>query len=205
MEPFRIVALVYTAVWFGHLPFTRLRLFNRLGDYSYGIFVFHWPVAQVVLHYNPAITYGELLVNVVPIALALAVISWHGLEAPLLRSRASIAAGLVTTGRVLRGIWRDAIEVMTVYPDEEEPKPGPQRAPAPCPQPYAKRVMMPVSATAALPVPGNGGVRSSERVKPPHQSFAAPQPVLYAPGAARQPDAPPYCEPTRRQPKGYWQ
>ncbi len=56
MEPFRIVALVYTAVWFGHLPLTRLRLFNRLGDYSYGIFVFHWPVAQVVLHYNPAIT-----------------------------------------------------------------------------------------------------------------------------------------------------
>lgn len=119
MEAFRILALVYTAVWFGVVPLGRIRLFNRLGDYSYGIFVFHWPIAQVVLHYNPTMSYLELVGHVLPMSLLLAVVSWHGLEAPLLRSKASIASGLLTAGGFLRALWRDAVEVMTVYPEDE--------------------------------------------------------------------------------------
>ena len=91
MEPFRIVALTYTAIWFGSKRADLLSFYNRFGDYSYGIFVFHWPIAQMVLYSNPTITYGELLTLVMPLTVALAVISWHGIEAPLLAARYSLA------------------------------------------------------------------------------------------------------------------
>lgn len=102
MEPFRIVALTYTAIWFGSQKAGFLNFYNRFGDYSYGIFVFHWPIAQLVLQMNPAITYGQLLLVVMPFTLALAVISWHGIEEPLLSARTSFADKLQSWFRSLR-------------------------------------------------------------------------------------------------------
>lgn len=102
MEPFRIIALTYTAIWFGSQKAGLLNFYNRFGDYSYGIFVFHWPIAQLVLQMNPAITYGQLLLVVMPFTLALAVISWHGIEEPLLSARTSFANKLHSWFRSLR-------------------------------------------------------------------------------------------------------
>lgn len=187
MEPVRLVALVYGAVWFGVVPFGKVRLFNRLGDYSYGIFVFHWPIAQVVLHYNPTMTYAELLVNVIPMALALAVVSWHGLESPLLRSRASIAAGLLTAGIALRGLLRDAVEVMTVYPeDDAEPQARPVAAALDMPHGSAGE-MIPVPVAAAGRHARESGVLAAPKspaggpVAPPH-NYAVAQSAVHRHG-----------------------
>ena len=95
MEPFRIVALTYTAVWFGSHKSYLLGFYNRFGDYSYGIFVFHWPIAQLVLQTNPSISYGDLLTIVLPLTLTFAVLSWHTIEAPLLTQRFAFADGLL--------------------------------------------------------------------------------------------------------------
>ncbi len=94
MEPFRIVALTYTAIWFGSKKATLLNFYNRFGDYSYGIFVFHWPIAQVVLQTNPSISYGDLLTIVLPLTLGFSILSWHCIEAPLLAHRFAFAHGL---------------------------------------------------------------------------------------------------------------
>jgi peptidoglycan/LPS O-acetylase OafA/YrhL len=102
MEPFRIIALTYTAIWFGSLRPYLLNFYNRFGDYSYGIFVFHWPIAQLVLQTNPGISYGDLLIWVLPITLGFAVVSWHGIEAPLLAARFSLADRLYDLTRSLR-------------------------------------------------------------------------------------------------------
>ncbi len=102
MEPFRIIALTYTAIWFGSLKPYILNFYNRFGDYSYGIFVFHWPIAQLVLQTNPGISYGDLLIWVLPLTLGFAVISWHGIEAPLLASRFTIADTFYAWARSLR-------------------------------------------------------------------------------------------------------
>ena len=102
MEPFRILALTYTAIWFGSQKAGLLNFYNRFGDYSYGIFVFHWPIAQMVLQLNPSITYAQLLLVVMPLTMALAVISWHGIEEPLLSARYSLADKLQSWFRSLR-------------------------------------------------------------------------------------------------------
>jgi peptidoglycan/LPS O-acetylase OafA/YrhL len=131
MEPFRIIALTYTALWFATGVHPWLSSYNRMGDFSYGVFVFHWPIAQLVLHFNPTISYPELLINVLPLAFLMAVISWYGIERPLLSSKDSLAWRLRYIGRELRAFGRLAIEVMTVYPDEEQRdlrQPHPKRA-----------------------------------------------------------------------------
>ncbi|GJM02836.1 MAG: hypothetical protein DHS20C08_13370 [Rhodomicrobium sp.] len=118
MEPFRIIALTYTAIWIATKP-ALMQPFNRLGDFSYGVFVFHWPIAQVVLQYNPAISYPELLLNVLPLALMMAILSWYGIERPLLSSKTLIAWRLLGVWSGLRQFGRRAIEVMTVYPEDD--------------------------------------------------------------------------------------
>ncbi len=119
MEPFRILALTYSAVWFGVRPDGVIRLFNKLGDYSYGIFVFHWPIAQIVLQNNPGIDYPSLLLFVLPLSLAFAVISWHAIEAPLLREKGALA-GFVQRGfKRLYLFGQEGVEVMGRY--EERP------------------------------------------------------------------------------------
>ncbi len=87
MEPFRIIALTYAALWIGTKPISSLLYIKPAGDYSYGIFVFHWPIAQMVLQLNPGISYGDLLLYVMPMTFGLAVLSWNLIERPVLESR----------------------------------------------------------------------------------------------------------------------
>lgn len=127
MEPFRIVALVYGAIWFGSKEAGFLDFYNRLGDYSYGVFLFHWPIAQMVLQYNPGISYFELLSYVMPLSLGLAVISWHGIEAPALASRGAIVAKcqhwfdlLLHAGKPGLEWGKQGMEIMTTFHEKHQ-------------------------------------------------------------------------------------
>jgi len=117
MEPFRILALTYSAVWFGLRPDGFIRQFNKLGDYSYGIFVFHWPIAQIVLQYNPGIDYVSLLGFVIPLSLACAVLSWHAIEAPLLQVKVPLAGWAQQGLKKFYSFGQEGIEVMGRYED----------------------------------------------------------------------------------------
>lgn len=58
--------------------------FTLPGDYSYGIYIYGFLIQQCVAHYAPGITsYPSLLLSV-PLAVAVAALSWHGLERPML-------------------------------------------------------------------------------------------------------------------------
>lgn len=135
MEPFRIIALTYTAIWFGSQKAGLLNFYNRFGDYSYGIFVFHWPIAQLILQSNPAISYVDLLTYVMPLTIACAVFSWHFVEAPILASRFAMAdavsnrflslvrfgsvAGETVNSQVRRPFYqwgKRGFQIMTSYP-----------------------------------------------------------------------------------------
>jgi peptidoglycan/LPS O-acetylase OafA/YrhL len=80
---FRIVhtlAIPYLVFYFAFVPGGPIRLYNRLGDYSYGIYIYAWPVQQMVAASIPGITPLRMLLVSFACTLALAVISWHVIE-----------------------------------------------------------------------------------------------------------------------------
>ena len=54
--------------------------FNRLGDYSYGSYLYGWPVAQTVYWVNPTLTALQSAAWSISITLLLAIASWHLIE-----------------------------------------------------------------------------------------------------------------------------
>lgn len=96
--PFRgllAVTLGYAALWAAYVP--RLWSYNRLGDYSYGLYLYAFPVQQTLIWawQLDSIWIQFLLASIISGALAAA--SWHGLEKPVLdwhrrRSRAKQAS-----------------------------------------------------------------------------------------------------------------
>jgi peptidoglycan/LPS O-acetylase OafA/YrhL len=81
--PFALgLALVAFVFAFAYL--TPWRGFNRFGDYSYGLYLWGFPMQQVVAAIGAswAITFNALLAW--PLALLLAVLSWHAVEKPAL-------------------------------------------------------------------------------------------------------------------------
>jgi peptidoglycan/LPS O-acetylase OafA/YrhL len=78
------VALVYVVLWLGYCPSGVLRLHNRLGDYSYGFYLWQFPIEQWVVERSPGIAQWKLVALAGPVAIAVAVLSWHLVEAPML-------------------------------------------------------------------------------------------------------------------------
>ena len=78
------LTLTYLCFWFAYVP--NLHFFNRFGDYSYGLYLWGFPIQQAVAsaigHATKARTNFEISL---PIALAIAVASWLLLEKPMLR------------------------------------------------------------------------------------------------------------------------
>ena len=59
--------------------------FTQSGDYSYGLYIYAFPVQQVVAATWPALPLAAYVAVVTGGALACAVLSWHLIEAPALR------------------------------------------------------------------------------------------------------------------------
>ena len=78
------LSLAYAVVWLALVPGGVLRLYNRLGDYSYGFYLWQFPIQQWIVLRRPGTTQPELLLLSLPAALALAAASWHLVEAPAL-------------------------------------------------------------------------------------------------------------------------
>ena len=85
MEPIRIAAIAYTTVWVAFAKTRFLEPFKEAGDYSYGLFVIHWPIAQTLILVFPALSYPELIFLIIPLALSFAFFSWHFIEAPMIK------------------------------------------------------------------------------------------------------------------------
>jgi len=85
------LTIAYGVLWAAYVPGGRIRGFNRLGDYSYGIYIFGVPVQQVmVLALGDQSAFANFVFAFGP-TLGLAVISWHVVENPSLGLRARLA------------------------------------------------------------------------------------------------------------------
>lgn len=89
--PYVVLLLAYRTAHLVRLP-------QRLGDYSYGLYVFAWPVQQAILQWFAPSSGWVTLALTVPIVLALAVASWHLVEAPALALKQRIRQPLERAG-----------------------------------------------------------------------------------------------------------
>lgn len=77
------ITLAYGTFWLAYVP--DLHWFNRAGDYSYGLYIYAFPVGQTLRQYFPEIHALELFVCASLLTLACAAFSWHFVESPALR------------------------------------------------------------------------------------------------------------------------
>lgn len=84
--------LSYVVLWVAIVPGGVLRAYNRLGDYSYGFYLWQFPIQQWVVLTHPGISQPMLCLASLPAALAIAVASWHLIERPALALKERPAA-----------------------------------------------------------------------------------------------------------------
>lgn len=88
------VALVYGVLLIAYRVDGPIRAFNRLGDYSYGIYIYAFPMQQLAVHLWPG--HGALtnVALAAPATLVFAILSWHLIERPALASKGALLARL---------------------------------------------------------------------------------------------------------------
>lgn len=82
--PLYIVCLPYLVLAAAYLPGGALREYNRLGDYSYGMYIYAWPVQQWTASLWPGATPWQVTAVALPCTLVLAVLSWYLIEKRML-------------------------------------------------------------------------------------------------------------------------
>ena len=85
----------YVVFCFGYVPSKNLRSYNRVGDYSYGTYIFAFPCEQAVVAIWPGISPVGLIFIALPVTLLFAVTSWHLLESKALSYRKLLAARII--------------------------------------------------------------------------------------------------------------
>ncbi len=82
----------YTTLWLAYVPKGRIRLFNKSGDYSYGIYIYAYPVQQALISATPDLTPGLMFFATLAGSIPLAIASWHLIEKPTLGWKRPLAA-----------------------------------------------------------------------------------------------------------------
>ena len=91
-------ALAYIVFWLAYVPAGFLRKYNRLGDYSYGVYIYAFPIQQSVVALLPKIEPLALAALALPLTLIPAVLSWHFVEKRALRQKDRLTARLPVRG-----------------------------------------------------------------------------------------------------------
>ena len=80
----QLLALTYAVLWFAYVPQGKVLLYNRYGDYSYGIYLYAFPVQQLIVWFAPDLTVLPAIGIALAATLVLAFLSWHLVEKPTL-------------------------------------------------------------------------------------------------------------------------
>jgi peptidoglycan/LPS O-acetylase OafA/YrhL len=83
------LALPYLLFTLAFVP--GLSWYDRMGDYSYGLYLYGWPAQQVVLALKPGMSIAENQIYAGLLALACAALSWHFIEKSALALKGRIA------------------------------------------------------------------------------------------------------------------
>lgn len=84
-----VFTIAYILFYVAYVPSGFVRKYNQLGDYSYGIYIYAWPMQQSVAALIPGVTVFQMILISGIATLSLAILSWHLLEQRALNLKAN--------------------------------------------------------------------------------------------------------------------
>jgi peptidoglycan/LPS O-acetylase OafA/YrhL len=79
-----VLAAGYSFVWVAFQDISALRYYGKFGDYSYGTYLIHFPIAQTIYGADPTINPYLLVAATLAVTFPIAMISWRYVENPAL-------------------------------------------------------------------------------------------------------------------------
>lgn len=73
-------SIAYLLLYLAYVPSGLIRRYNAMGDYSYGFYIYAFPVQQAVAALLPGVSVLEMVLIALPVVLLLSALSWHLLE-----------------------------------------------------------------------------------------------------------------------------
>lgn len=70
----------YILFYLAYIPKGKIRLFNRLGDYSYGVYIYAFPIQQLIIQCFPNISFSQYVFTCSAITISIAWLSWNLVE-----------------------------------------------------------------------------------------------------------------------------
>ena len=83
--------LAYMIMWAAYVKAPKLDFLKKFSDVSYGVYIYHWCILQLVFMMLPNISVTGLLGITMPITFLLAHLSWHFVEKPMLKHKTSFS------------------------------------------------------------------------------------------------------------------
>jgi peptidoglycan/LPS O-acetylase OafA/YrhL len=84
IEPVLALALSYTTFVIGYAKIPVIAGYQRMGDYSYGTYVYAFPVQQMLASFGIVTPFANMALAL-PLTLICAWLSWHFIESPVMR------------------------------------------------------------------------------------------------------------------------
>ena len=81
-----MIPLVYLTMYFGLLSLPKVPVFDR-GDYSYGVYLYHFPILQALQQVFDLKSGAVMFVAAIVPITVMAMLSWHNIEKPILKFR----------------------------------------------------------------------------------------------------------------------
>lgn len=85
------IMLAYFVMWAAYIKLPKLNFLQKFSDVSYGVYIYHWCILQLVFMYMPNLSVAGLLLITLPVTFCLATLSWHFVEKPMLRQKTNFS------------------------------------------------------------------------------------------------------------------
>lgn len=86
-KPIFSLSLAYATMWISFVPNGSIKKYNKIGDYSYGIYVYAFPAQGLAIWLSGPMEPLENIAWALPLTLLPSIISWHMIEQPALNCR----------------------------------------------------------------------------------------------------------------------
>lgn len=87
-----VLVLPYVLLYIAYVPSGLVRIYNQVGDYSYGVYIYTWPVQQSIAALVPGVSVLAMGLFSAGITIMLAALSWHLIERRALQLKGRTAA-----------------------------------------------------------------------------------------------------------------